>query len=1202
MARLVLSFLGGFQVMLDGHPVTEFKSNKARALLAYLAVEAGRPQRRELLAGLLWPDQRDRDALGNLRYTLFSLRKTLGDRSLATPFLSVTHDTIQFNQASDVWLDVAELERLVVDARTRRPAGSDVANLTSVLSLYCGSLLAGFSVGDAAPFEEWVVLRREHISQQVMVAIDNMVVDLQARGDHKEAQTFARRQVELEPWSERAHRNLMAALALDQQRNAALRQFETCCRIVREELGVDPAEETIALYEAIRAGTLVDVKGRNWVGDQSVASLPTHSSGLISHPFDSPAPLFVAREMQLAQVDTVFAKALAGAGRVLFVTGEAGSGKTALLGEFTRRAMQAHPALLVAGGACDAAIGIGDPYLPFRDILQLLTGDIEAKRAGATLTQEHARRLWTAIPDAVQALVERGPGLIDTFVPGSGLALRAEAYAKQTGRRAWQAGLEHRLRMAGSKNANRPIEKTDIFEQVTQVLQTLARRHPLCLVLDDLQWADAGSVSLLFHLGRCIATSRILIMAAYRPDAMAPQPETGRHPLELVANELQRISGDKPIDLDDCEGRDFIAALLGAEPNHLDANFSELLYCHTEGHPLFTVELLHSMEERGELQRDPHGLWMEVSTLHWERLPSRVEAAIAERIGRLPDHCRTLLAAASVEGEEFTAEVVARTVGADERSVVQCLSDNLTQRHRLVTPVSVRRLGARRLSRYRFRHQLFQQYLYDHLDDVQCAYLHEAIGSALELQHNEAPEDLDVLAPRLAWHFERAGLAERAARYYLRAGNRAARLSAHEEAITHLTRGIALLETQPESPERARLRLMLLLATVNPISMARGFRAPERMLSLERAYELSHHPALSDSPERREVLAAVAFSALWSAEPGRVLQVGEQVLHLAERSGDNQRILFAHSLLGAARWMRGELAQARDHLDRALAGYNRQSNDPPYLVLGLDTNVMSIAWRAMVLWLLGYPDQALQQLQVALTAARDCNYATTLAFARTLTGILLFLCGRDTEAALQHIEALRLTDAKGLPLDAWAGSLTTWTAERERQDQAALPQMHQAMATFRATGTGAGHGLQLLLLAQSCARAGDAQAGLEALAEALEWVEESGAHAVEAEAHRLRGELLLIDQPPQPDAVHLAEACFRNAIAIARGQGARWWELRATISLCRLLKANSTSVEGRGAEAHRMLSEIYGGFSEGLDTQDLREARGLLEQGEGQLL
>ena len=197
------------------------------------------------------------------------------------------------------------------------------------------------------------------------------------------------------------------------------------------------------------------------------------------------------------------------------------------------------PCLLVAGGSCSAQSGMGAPYLPFREILQLLTGDIEAKRAGAALTPEHAHRLWISMPDAIQALVEAGPGLIETLVPGSSLALRAEAFAAWPRSKPWLVRLEQMVRVPPSSgDARRPLQQGDVLEQVTGVLQTLARRHPLFLVLDDLQWADAGSISLLFHLGRHLVGSRILVAAAYRPDAITPQFQNERHPLELVVNEI----------------------------------------------------------------------------------------------------------------------------------------------------------------------------------------------------------------------------------------------------------------------------------------------------------------------------------------------------------------------------------------------------------------------------------------------------------------------------------------------------------------------------------------------------------------------------------------------------------------------------------------------------------------------------------------
>ena len=481
---------------------------------------------------------------------------------------------------------------------------------------------------------------------------------------------------------------------------------------------------------------------------------------------------------------------------MVFVTGEAGSGKTALLGQFARQAMQAHADLVVASSNCNATAGIGDSYLPFREILQLLSGDIEAKRASAALTPEHARRLWAILPDTITALLEAGPDLLDTFVPRASLALRAEAFAGQAAREVWKDQLSRLRQRPGGESRNRQfaLQQADLFGQVTRVLQLLARSHPLLLILDDLQWADAGSVSLLFHLGRRLAGSRILVVAAYRPDAIAAHAEDARHPLAEVVNEFQRVSGDRPIDLDQCDGRQFVEALLDAEPNRLSAGFRAQLVRHTEGHPLFTVELLRGLQEGGDLVRDAEGCWVEGPALHWEKLPARVEAVIAERIGRLPDRCRALLAAASVEGEEFTAEIIARVLGVDESSIRQCLDGDLSDRHRLVAAVSLRRLGARKLSRYRFRHHLFQRYLYDHLDVVRRVNLHEAVGSALEALCGEAPDDLDALAPRLAWHFEMAGLLDRAATYYLQAGRRAARLAAHEDAISHLTRGLALLE------------------------------------------------------------------------------------------------------------------------------------------------------------------------------------------------------------------------------------------------------------------------------------------------------------------------------------------------------------------------------------------------------------------------
>ncbi|MFQ5858977.1 MAG: AAA family ATPase, partial [Anaerolineae bacterium] len=240
--------------------------------------------------------------------------------------------------------------------------------------------------------------------------------------------------------------------------------------------------------------------------------------------------VFVARERELAQLNGFLNRALAGQGQVCFVTGEAGSGKTALVTEFARRAQDAHADLLVAIGDCNAQTGIGDPYLPFREVLGLLTGGVEAKLNQGAITDENASRLRDFLRVSGQALVEYGPDLIDIFVPGTALATRVGA---QLARRAGWVG---RLEELTQRKAAGPgdLEQAHVFEQYTDVLKAMAAQQLLMLVVDDLQWADAASISLLFHLTRRLGESRILLLGAYRPDEVALGRGGERHPLEKV--------------------------------------------------------------------------------------------------------------------------------------------------------------------------------------------------------------------------------------------------------------------------------------------------------------------------------------------------------------------------------------------------------------------------------------------------------------------------------------------------------------------------------------------------------------------------------------------------------------------------------------------------------------------------------------------
>ncbi|NIS79330.1 MAG: AAA family ATPase, partial [Anaerolineales bacterium] len=355
-----------------------------------------------------------------------------------------------------------------------------------------------------------------------------------------------------------------------------------------------------------------------------------------------PLPLFVGRERELGQLDGFLQKALDGHGGLAFVIGGPGRGKTALLEAFSRRASEEKPKLLVAWGECSAYTGMGDPYLPFRQIMGMLTGDLESRWAARRISRQEATRLWEAMLVAAREVVEVSPDLIDVFVSGRGLLSRVRTAVE--GSAPWIERLASLTK--GDRPSTSGLDQRNLFDQVEVVLAEIADRKPMVLVLDDLQWVDSASIDLLFHLGRRLAGRRILIVGAYRPEEIALGRGGEPHPLQTLLAELKRQYGEVWIDLgkvQDEEGRSFVESYLDSEPNQLSEGFRKSLFMHTGGHPLFTVELLRDLQERGDLILDEEGRWVEGNELDWSILPARVEGVIEERIGRLEEALRETL-------------------------------------------------------------------------------------------------------------------------------------------------------------------------------------------------------------------------------------------------------------------------------------------------------------------------------------------------------------------------------------------------------------------------------------------------------------------------------------------------------------------------------------------------------------------------------
>jgi DNA-binding SARP family transcriptional activator len=1177
MAQLSINLFGNLRVTLDGQPLTGFKSNKDRALLAYLAVEAERPHRREVLAGFLWPDWPDRDALSNLRFTLSSLRKLICDQQTDPPYLLITRDALQFNPASDCWLDVAEFSRLLEQYKAK---SADLENLEQALALYRGSFLEGFSVSDCPPFEQWILHTREKLRRQVSSALHILASNDEASGNYQPAMAYARRQLDLEPWDELAHQQLIRILAFTGQRSAALAQYQTCRRALADELEVEPSRETTELYEQIRAGGLMPPVPPPASPAGPPASIPFF---LKQEPIPTDLPVFAAREQELQQLEKFLDLSLAGHGRVAFVIGETGSGKSLLLQEFARRAEIAHPELVCASGSCNAYTGIGDPYLPFREILDLLTGDVEAKGMAGTITRETGQRLWNMLPSAVQAMVDLGPDLVDTFVPRATLLEHASAYSPNPSD--WLARLKDLLKnkphgSAGSFN----VLQTDLFEQYSRVLQSLAQKKPLLLVLEDLQWADAGSISLLFHLGRRLAGCRMLVLGAYRSEEIALGKEGGRHPLEPVINEFRRIFGDMLVDMDQAEGRAFINAYLDSEPNRLGNSFRTMLYYQTLGQPLFTIELLRGLQERGDLVQDKQGFWVEGTSLDWETLPVRVEAAIQERIDRLPLELQRTLSLASVEGEIFTAEAIAKVQGMNAQDLLQRLSRDLDRRHHLVRAESIQRLGDKPLSRFRFRHILFQKYLYGLLDEVERVHLHEQVGISLENLYG-IEEHLEMNAVQLARHFEQARITDKAIHYLHMAGERAAVLSAYQDAVTHINRALGLLENMPDNLERAQRELTLQL------SLSKALRGdilgPSWGNAINKARELCKRTG--NAYELARVLGELAILYYVKADHKQACAFAEESLEFAQKSGDTPLIVLSHWYLGFILFSRGEYQSAQEHLEYVISSYDPQQHHDLFVHLhGADPGVSALAYDACVLWCLGFPDQALSRSQQSLALARKLGHTFSFVDVLGYGGCLFNIMRRDGQALMPNAEEM-IRLSKGMGFTSFGGIGTSYYGVALvwlGQVQEGIKYIREGLKISTYIDTWCHMTGIMGILGEALAAAGQPEQGLAKLSEAIALVEKEDELHWAADLNDQNSKLLLALGDEES-----AEACLKIAIETARHQHAKSWELRATNSLCRLWLQ-----QGKPAPAKKMLSELYSWFTEGFDTPDLVEARRLLQE------
>ena len=708
-------------------------------------------------------------------------------------------------------------------------------------------------------------------------------------------------------------------------------------------------------------------------------------------------------------------------------------------------------------------------------------------------------------------------------------------------------------------------QKQKTLQALLTILLRIAAHQPVLFVMEDLHWVDPTTLELLSLLVDQGPTARILALWTYRPDFSPPW--TGRsHLTQVTLNRLPRRQ----------------AAEMTNRVTHgkaLPPEVVDQVVAKTDGVPLFVEELTKMVLESGLLQE--RGERYELTgPLPPLAIPTTLHDSLMARLDRLAT-MKGLAQLGATLGREFSYELLQAVSPWDEGTLRRGLQQ-------LVEAEFLYQQGLLPQATYLFKHALIQDTAYQSLLRSTRQQYHQRIAQVLEARFPETGETQPEL---LAHHYTEAGLAEQAIPYWQRAGQRAAQRSAYVEAVSHLSQGLSLLNTLPDTPVRAQHELNL-QTTLGPVLIAtRGQGAPEVEQAYARARELCQQ--VGETLRLFPVLDGLWAFYIFRAEYHPARELAQHFLTLAQSIQDPAHLLRAYFLLGGAVYWLGEFANAQAYMEQGIVPLDTEQHRPLTFLYGYESKVGCLSWTAWTLWLLGYPDQARARCHEALASAHELAHHPSLANAQAWAAIFYAWC-RDVHAAQEQAEAaITLSTERGFPPRLAEGILMRgWALAMQGHTEEGIAQLRQGIAAWRATGAEIARPPWLAFLAEAYGKAGQAAEGLTALMEARALVHKTDERVWEAELYRLTGELLLAQEDTQDQGhkVEEVETCFQQALDIARHQQAKSLELRAAMSLARLWQRQS-----KRTEAQELLAVVYGWFTEGFDTADLQEAKALLE-------
>jgi class 3 adenylate cyclase/predicted ATPase len=838
----------------------------------------------------------------------------------------------------------------------------------------------------------------------------------------------------------------------------------------------------------------------------------------------------VGREAEVALLLERWAQVKEGLGQVVLLSGEAGIGKSRLIQVLTAQVASEPQAWLTP---CQCSPYYRNTALyPLIDLLERVVLRFDREES----PEQKLRKLEGFLVQYGLPLTEAVPlfgallslPLIADYVP---LALSPEQQKQKT------------------------------LQAFLTILLRIAAQQPVLFVMEDLHWVDPSTLELLSLLVDQGPTARILALLTFRPDFSPPW--TGRSHLTQVT--VTRLPSRQAVEV----------MRQVAHGKVMPSEVVEQIVAKTDGVPLFVEELTKMVLESGLLQEhdERHDLTGPLPPL---AIPATLHDSLMARLDRLT-MVKSLAQLGATLGREFSYELLQAVSPWDDGTLQRGLQQ-------LVAAEFLYQRGLPPQATYRFKHALIQEAAYQSVLRSTRQQYHQRIAQALEAQF---PESVETQPELVAQHYTAAGCAEPAVVYWQRAGQHASERSAHLEAISHLTTGIELLNTLPETPAHTQQALTLHIALGAALQVTKGYGAPEVEHAYSQARALCQQAG--ETPELAPVLLGLWRFYAVRSQLHTARELGDTLLRLAQCAHNPSLSVTARYTLGATWLYLGALPTARQHLEEAIARYTPDQRRAPVFRMGQDLGVSCQTGAAGTLWLLGYPDQALAHINDALVLAHELSHPFSLAWAQCW-GAYVSQFRRDVAAVHEQAEAaVALATEQGFTQFVALGtSMCGWALAMQGQSEAGVAQVYQGITAWRATGAALFVPYYYTMLADICDHLGHPEDGLQALAEAHTLVEQHDERWWEAESHRLRG-VLLLRQPGTPPAE--AEACFQRALDVARRQEAKSLELRAAMSLARLWQQ-----QGKRQDAYDLLAPIYGWFTEGFDTADLQEAKALLDE------